>query len=331
MDLHHHSASTQPEKVKLSESVLIAAQEREALPAAGVMKGRPVVCSPEHLQLHPALLEIDCMDVAGELNEAEHVRHHATTPILITSDGTILSGFGCWRSALLRGAREIPCIEYTMGEEDTLPFILNCHKAKRGWNSFVRTRLALTQEPYLRRKAIDNMRAGGKHKGSAKLPDSQHIDVRCQIAEIAGVGVRNVSNVKLILRYAHHRLWTALANGTLTINTALALCKLPRAHQTEALAQLVEKRAINKVIRRTLATDRQDESRPKAALMLATFQTCESLYPGSLVVKRSSNGRTTISVSTDLLDKIDPQTELQLHETARSPQRNPGSDPPTLG
>lgn len=297
----------------------------------GAVQGHPVVRSPEDLHLHPALLELDGMDVAGELNEAERVRHHATTPILITSDGTVLSGFGRWRSALLHGEREIPCIEYALGEEDSLQFILNCHKPKRGWNSFVRTRLALTQEPYLRRKAIDNMRAGGRHKGSAKLPTPQHIDVRCQTAEIAGVGVRNVSNVKTILEAAHPRLLTALVNGTLTINKAVLLCKLPRADQPEAFTKLLEDRAADKVIRATLSQRKEKEPNLDVASVLSAFQACESRNPGSVVVRRGRSGRITISVSNELLDKIDPQTELQLHETAKSTQRPTDPDPPSLG
>ncbi len=35
------------------------------------------------------------------------------------------------------------------------------------------------------------MRLGGKHKGSATLPKAAHIDVREEMAAIAGVGSRN--------------------------------------------------------------------------------------------------------------------------------------------
>jgi hypothetical protein len=271
------------------------------------------------------------MDVAGELNEAERVRHHATTLILITSDGTVLSGFGRWRSALLHGEHEIRCIEYALGQEDSLQFILNYHKPRRGWNPFVRIRLALTQEPYFQRKALDNMRAGGKHKGPAKLPNPHPIDVRRQIAEIAGVGARNVSNVKTILSAAHPRLLTALANGTLTINKALGLCKLPRTDQLEAFAQLLEERAIDKVIGNTLSRSRRQRPSLDATSLLAAFQACESRHPGSLVVRRSPSGRTTISVANELLDKVDPQKELQLHETTRSAQKDTFPNTSPLG
>jgi len=332
MDFQHDNyvAGVQQAEAKPPECTQVDEKEPEAHPVDGGMQGRPVVRSPEGLHLHPALLELDSMDVAVELNEAERVRHHPTAPILISSDGTVLSGFGRWRSALLHGEREIQCIEYALEEEDSLPFILSYHKPKRGWNSFVRTRVALTQEPYLRRKAIDNMRAGGRHKGSAKLPTPQHMDVRCQIARIAGVGVRNVSNVKTILGAAHPRLLTALANGTLTINKAMSLCKLPRPDQPEAFTKLLEDRAADKVIRATLSQGKRQEPNLDVACVLSAFQAYESRNPGSVVVRRGRSGRITISVSNELLDKIDHQME-QLYETAKSTQRPADPDLCSLG
>src|SRR5207245_3355279 len=136
-------------------------------------------------------------------------------------------------------------------------FILAHHKPQRGWKAFIRTRLALTLEPYFRRGALDNMREGGRYKGSAKLPNAQHVDVRRRIAEIAGVGARNVSNVKMILSAAHPRHLTALSNGTLTINKAVVLCKFPRRAQLAAISQLLEDRGIDKIIRATLGRGRR--------------------------------------------------------------------------
>lgn len=228
--------------------------------------------------------------------------------------------------------QEIPLVSARYGEDaHSLQFILVHQKPQRGWTAFVRTRLALTLEPYFQRGALDNMRAGGRHKGSAKLPNLQHIDVRRQVAEIAGVGARNISNVKTILTAAHPRLLTALAIGTLTINKALVLCKLPRADQLEALIQWTEERAIDKITRRTLTRSRQPEPCLDAVSMLVAFQVCESRHPGSVVVRRGPSGRTSISVSNELLDKIDPQRELQLHETARSTQDATHPDAPPLG
>jgi hypothetical protein len=317
MDSQHdkYISELQEGKVKPPEWGHVGGKKTEGTTEG--MRGYPVARAPKDLHVHPALLDIDGMDVAGELNEAERVRHQAIMPILISSVGTVLSGFGQWRSALLHGEQEIQCIEYVLGQEESLQFILAYYRPRHAWNAFVRTRLALTLEPHFQRRALDNMRNGGKHKGSAKLPNPQHIDVRRQIAGIAGVGARNVSNVKIILAAAHRRLLTALANGTLTINKALRLCKLSRADQSEAFTQLIEEGAIDKAIRRSLTRGHQ-EPRLESTSILKAFQLCESRHPGSVVVRRCPSGRTTISVSNELLDKVDPQRELQLHETPRS-------------
>lgn len=151
-------------------------------------------------------------------------------PILITSDGTILAGFARWRLAAFDGRRELHCIEYVLSPDEALRFLLTYHQPRAGWNAFVRIRLALTLEPYFQQKALANMREGGKCKGFANLPEAYRIDVRQEIAKVAGVGGRgrNVSNVKKILQAAHPRLICALQDGTLTINRALQFCKLPQ-------------------------------------------------------------------------------------------------------
>src|SRR5271157_3480054 len=217
-------------------------------------EGRPVVHSPENLHLHRALVELDLIDAVDELNEAARLKDESTAhPILITTNGNILAGFGRWRLAVLEGRHEVHCIEYPISEEESLQFILKHHKPRRGWNPFVRIRLALTLEPNLQVRALDNMRAGGQYKGSASLPEAQHLDVRHQIADAAGVGTRNVSNVKTILKIAHPRVIAALQEGTLTINGAMQLCKFPKAEQLEHYIRHSEDHETNKVIRQSIA------------------------------------------------------------------------------
>ena len=47
---------------------------------------------------------------------------------MITTSGTILAGFGRWRLAVFEGRREIHCIEYPLGEDESLQFILTHHQ-----------------------------------------------------------------------------------------------------------------------------------------------------------------------------------------------------------
>jgi hypothetical protein len=293
---------------------------------------RPVVRSPKSLRLHPALDELGTIDVVVELNDAARFNDQcATEPILVTTNGTILAGFGSWRSAVVEGRHEINCVEYSLSEDDALQFIISHHRPQRGWNAFVRIRLALRLEPYFQQRALDNMRAGGKYKGLANLPEARHIDVRQEIARAAGVGARNVSNVKTILKNAHSRLIAALLNGTLSINGAMQFCKLPRAAQLERFIRHSEDRETDKVIRRAIGRLKQKETSTDVGAVLDALQQQEVRQPGSVVVQVSRFQRTVILIGQDLLTGPHSQKELPLDEISRSAQADSVSDTRTLG
>jgi hypothetical protein len=189
----------------LSKRVVSATPPQPFNPTAmSRLEGRPVVRSPKQLRLHRALEELGWTGAIDEFNDAARLKDRsAPVPVLVTTNGTILAGFGRWRSAVFDGRHEIDCIEYPIREDESLRFTLAYHQTRCGWNAFVRVRLALALEPNLQQRALDNMRAGGRSKGSANLPETQHIDVREEIARIAGVCPRYVSNVKSILEVAH--------------------------------------------------------------------------------------------------------------------------------
>jgi hypothetical protein len=117
------------------------------------VEGRPVVRPPGQLRLHRALEELDWIGVIDEFNDVARLTNPSVSePILITTNGTILAGFGSWRSAVLDRRQEINCIEYPLSEDQSLQFILIHHQTRRGWNDFVRIRLALTLEPIFSRR-----------------------------------------------------------------------------------------------------------------------------------------------------------------------------------
>jgi hypothetical protein len=184
------------------EEVIPAVEPQPLNPIArSRLEVRPVVRSPEQLRLHPALDELGWTGVIDELNDAARLKDQSVPePILITTNGTILAGFGRWRSALFDDQHEINCIEYPLSEDEALQFIIRHHQPQRGWNAFIRIRLALKLETSFQKRALANMRAGGKYKGSANLPEAQHIDVRQEIARVAGVCDRQVSKVSSILQ-----------------------------------------------------------------------------------------------------------------------------------
>ena len=266
------------------------------------VEGHPVVRIPEQLRLHRALEELDWTGGIDEFNDAARLRNQsAPGPILVTTNGTILAGFGRWRLMVFEGRHEIHCIEYSLREEESLQFIISHHQPRRGWNAFIRIRLALKLEPYFQQRALDNMRAGGKYKGLANLPEAQQIDVRQEIARVAGVGARNVSNIRTILQTAHPRLIEALRDGTLTINRAIQFCKLPRAEQLEQFIRYSEERATNKVIRRSIARPKEENITPDVVTVLNALQQREGRQPGSVEVRVGRQQRTVVLIGQDLL------------------------------
>ncbi|MBZ5722962.1 MAG: hypothetical protein LAO03_21695 [Acidobacteriia bacterium] len=255
----------------------------------------------------------DLIDVVGELNEATRLKDQpAAEPILTTTSGTILTGFGRWRLAIFEGRHEVNCIEYSLSENESLQFILAHHQPRRGWNAFIRICLALTLEPSLQQKALDKMRLGGRYKGSANLPEAQQIDVRQEIAQTAGVGARNVSNVKAILQTAHARLIEALRDGTITINRAIHWCRLPKDQQVEQFTRHGLERATSKVIRQSIARPGKEKTSLDLLRMLDALWEQEARQPGSVLVRTSRIQRTVILVGEDLLTGLHSQGKLNL-------------------
>jgi hypothetical protein len=276
--------------------------------AMGWSDGRPVVRSPEQLRLHGALAELGLTGIIQDLNDSSLLKDQSMPePILVTTSGTILAGFGRWRSALFDIRHEIHCIEYALSDDQALKFILRHHQSRRGWNAFIRIRLALKLESHFQQKALDNMRAGGKYKGSANLPEAHCIDVRQEVAHIAGVGSRNVSNVKTILQTADARLIDALADGRLSIHRAIQWCRLPKAKQLEHFIRFTWERTRNKVIRQAIAQPKTDTISPDLTTLLDAMRCQDTRQPGSVVLRVSQLRRTIVLIGQDLLTDLRSQ------------------------
>ena len=223
-------------------------------------------------------------------------------------------GFGRWRLAISQKVPSIACVEYSLTDEGALQFMLSLQKRRTGWNPFVRIRLALKLEGVLEQRALTNMQIGGKYKGSANLPEAQRIDVRQEVAKIAGVGAsgRNVSNVKKILQTAHPRLISALQSGTLTINRALHFCKLDMDQQVAEFVRHSEDCETRKVIRQSLGRLKKQSNLPDASAALEALQKMEAVQPGSVMVRVARLPRTVVLVGQDLLASTQTPEGLKL-------------------
>src|SRR5438046_9989205 len=105
------------------------------------------------------------------------------------------------------------CMEYELTERESLYWLLERHRRSSGLNDFIRILLALELEPWLKNKARLNQQIGGQDKGSSKLTEAETVDVRSEIASVAGVAVGDVRKVKQLIGTASPHVRTALRSG----------------------------------------------------------------------------------------------------------------------
>lgn len=256
----------------------------------------------DQLRPHRVLDEIGWTDV-NELNDAARQKPQGVRePILITSDGTILSGVGSWKLALFQGKQQITCVQYDIDENESLQFILASHRTRRRWNSFVSIRIALKLEPYFQQKAVENMRAGGKYKGSTNLSKADRIEVRQEVANAAGSGVGNVDKVKAILQSAHPNIIQALQNGSLRIHRAWKWCRLPKSQQKEVFAKYDGDQTRRRIFREFKTAG--SKARFDSAKALEALRSFEVDHPGQIEFRISTTRGTVVFLGQDLINEI---------------------------
>src|SRR5204863_5125060 len=141
------------------------------------------------------------------------------------------------------------CMEYELTEPESLYWLLERHRRSNGLNDFIRILLALELEPWLKNKARLNQQIGGQDKGSSKLTEAETVDVRSEIASVAGVSVGNVSKVKQLMLTLQPDLRQALLRGDISIHRAWGWSKETPQKQREALWIYLSKGAIRKTAR----------------------------------------------------------------------------------
>ena len=301
-----------------SKRVQKSAQDRLQSPLISgekSLQGSPVRRSPGELRLHPVLLKLSL--VGTLIDYAVHGRKpqgSVPEPILITSNGIVISGVKQWHAAVSEGRREVNCTEYQLTDDEALQLILTLQQSRGTWNSFTRIQLAIQQEPCLQAKAHANQVAGGKDKGLANLPEAKQIDVRQEIAFLAAACPRNVSKVKTILSKAHVRLIEACQTGIVTIHRALQLCCLPMADEIEQLSRYFNERSSSKTTRQAINVLRMEKIAPEPGVLLRALLRRETQTPGSIVIKAGTRKQTLILLGQDYWADLTSMMETTGHE-----------------
>lgn len=216
--------------------------------------GRLVTCHVDELRPHPSYIRHNLAVHACQLSAVAELDDLAfREPLAITQDHIILDGFARWTLARLRGRSTLACIEYEMSEAEALQNILQRHRRSSGLNDFIRICLALELEPFLKSKGRAKQQAGGQNKGSSILTKAERLDVREEIARIAGVSVGNVTKVKQLTSTTHSDIIKALREKELSIHRAWLWRKQSPEEQREKLWLNQSKRGISKTIRHLLS------------------------------------------------------------------------------
>ena len=226
----------------------LAQPQREAQPQGGlweVRHGHPVVRDPQVLHPHPLYTAL-CGPIAAI--RAQRVAAEdgpIREPLTITADGTILDGHARWQVACDRRHSGLPCLVYDLTTEDALQLLVQRHRSVQGLNAYGRIVLALQLEPHFR-----GQKAGRVDARSSTLTKGSHVDVRADIARVAGVSTGNVTKVKQILSSGIREVRERLLWGEVSIHRAWQWrTQSPRA-QREALWRHRHRGIIKRTVKR---------------------------------------------------------------------------------
>ncbi len=266
---------------------------------------QPLPRLTELLRPHPAFDQIGWQDIEDLNRVARRDSELVLEPLRVTKQGIILSGVGDWQLAVFERNPYVYCIEYDLDNNQALQFILERSGTQKGLNDFVRIRLALTLEDYLRAKGRENMSTGGKHKGLTNSPNLTPIDVRRSIANVAGTGTGNVDKVRTILQKAPPNIIRALQDGSLHIHRAWTWCNLPKTDQLKAFHELEEGLSMRKTARKINKTSIQPSI--TVPQILQSLERLETSHPGHVRVRRTGHPETVILVGNDVMNEIQSQ------------------------
>jgi len=184
-------------------------------------KGRLVTRHPDELHPHPAYIRYQLTVPPSKLSALlGHDDLAFQEPLTITRDGTIIDGYARWELARRQHRAMLPCVEHDLTTGDALRWLIRMHCRRDGLNDFCRILLALEFESSYRERALLNQQIGGREKALSNLTKADRVDVRKEIASIAGVSVGNVTKVKQLTVTAHAELLQALSSGEISIHWA---------------------------------------------------------------------------------------------------------------
>jgi hypothetical protein len=218
------------------------------------------ICCLSQLSPHPSYVRLRLSVPASKLSAlAEQGELAFREPLAITRERVVIDGYARLGLARLKGRLTLPCVEYELTEEETIRWLIHKHRRSNGMNDFCRILLALELEPFFREKALSNQRLGGRMKGSSTLTEAAAVDVRKEIAAVAGVSLGNVTKVKQLVGAGQPALLEASRGGEVSIHRAWKWSKESPERQIEVLRTYCNKKGVNKAIRDLISRHKQKQ------------------------------------------------------------------------
>lgn len=289
----------------------INAAQTPSFQPSGNLEVRLVTRSLDQLRPHPSYERHKIAVPASRLSAlAQRGDLAFREPLAITQENIILDGYARWKLAASQNRQMLPCIEYPLSETEALHWILQIHRRSPGLSDFARISLALELEPFLEKRAKSNQRTGGQQKGPSKLTEAQKIDVRAEVAAIAGVSVGNVTKIKQLRTQAHSALVEALQSGEIRIHRAWLWSELSRPKQQEQLWQYRSERSVKKKIRALIS---RHENRPVIHDVLGLLKGLAAFQDlGTIQINVTKARGQALFITQELLDTLASKGEHQI-------------------
>jgi hypothetical protein len=111
---------------------------------------RLVVLSVDQLCPHPSYTRHQLSVSASQLTAISAFGDLAfQQPIMVTQKGIVIDGYARWELARQQGRESVLCLEFELGEEESLCWLVLSHRPSPGFNGYCRSLLALDLEPSL--------------------------------------------------------------------------------------------------------------------------------------------------------------------------------------
>jgi hypothetical protein len=205
------------------------------------------------LRPHPSYTQHQLSVSATQLSSLAGLGRSAfRDPIVITRNGIVVHGYARWELARRQGHQTILCLEYDLTDEEALRWLIKSYRPSRGLNSCCRVLLALDLEPCLQERARANQQTGGQSKGSSHLTEAHRIDVRSEIALIAGVSTGNVTKTKQLRERAHPKVESAVRTGEISIHLGWRWSRSLPEQQLHHLEEYRSRKGTNQTSRRLI-------------------------------------------------------------------------------